>query len=75
LSTASKFGGTGLGLALSQKLCGLLGGGITVTSSPGRGSKFVIRVPAEVASDAQNGSEQAGADLAEAVRRNPPLAA
>jgi signal transduction histidine kinase len=29
---------------LSQKLCGLMGGGITVTSEVGRGSTFTIRV-------------------------------
>jgi signal transduction histidine kinase len=43
-TTSSKYGGTGLGLALSQKLCGLMGGGITVTSDMGRGSTFTIRV-------------------------------
>jgi signal transduction histidine kinase len=43
-TTSTKYGGTGLGLALSQKLCGLMGGGITVTSEVGRGSVFTIRV-------------------------------
>jgi signal transduction histidine kinase len=47
-STSSKFGGTGLGLALSQKLCALMGGGISVQSEPNRGSCFTIRVPAVV---------------------------
>jgi signal transduction histidine kinase len=57
LATANKFGGTGLGLSLSQKLCGLLGGGITVTSTIGHGSRFVIRVPAEMAPDTQTAQE------------------
>jgi signal transduction histidine kinase len=43
-STSTKYGGTGLGLALSQRLCGLMGGGITATSEIGRGSCFTIRV-------------------------------
>lgn len=43
-TTSTKYGGTGLGLALSQKLCGLMGGGITATSEVGRGSTFTIRV-------------------------------
>jgi len=43
-STSSKYGGTGLGLALSQKLCALMGGGISVKSEVGQGSSFTIRV-------------------------------
>jgi signal transduction histidine kinase len=46
VSTSSKYGGTGLGLALSQKLCALMGGGISVESDLGRGSRFTIRIPA-----------------------------
>ena len=47
--TSSKYGGTGLGLALSQKLCALMGGGISVTSEVGIGSCFSIRVLARMA--------------------------
>ena len=43
-STSSKYGGTGLGLVLSQKLCALMGGGISVNSELGQGSCFTIRV-------------------------------
>jgi len=44
-SSTSKYGGTGLGLALSQKLCKLMGGEIMVDSALGKGSRFTIRVP------------------------------
>jgi signal transduction histidine kinase len=47
-STASRYGGTGLGLAHSQKLCGLMGGRITVKSEVDKGSKFSIRIPASL---------------------------
>ena len=45
-TTAQRFGGTGLGLALSRKLARMMGGDVTVTSEPGKGSVFTVRVPA-----------------------------
>jgi len=44
-STAQRFGGTGLGLALSRKLARMMGGDVTVTSEPGKGSVFTVRLP------------------------------
>ena len=45
-STTRRFGGTGLGLALSRAFARLLGGDITVDSREGRGTTFTLGVPA-----------------------------
>ncbi|RJQ51926.1 MAG: response regulator [Desulfobacteraceae bacterium] len=47
-SIASKYGGTGLGLTISQKFCHMMGGDIKVESAFGRGSTFTILLPATV---------------------------
>ena len=43
--TAARYGGSGLGLAISQELAMAMGGGITVESEPGRGTRFIVRLP------------------------------
>ena len=47
-SITRHYGGTGIGLALSQRLCRMMGGDVTVQSEVGRGSAFTIRLPAAV---------------------------
>ncbi len=44
-STTRRFGGTGLGLVISHQLATLMGGNIQVHSTPGLGSRFVLRLP------------------------------
>jgi Signal transduction histidine kinase len=48
VSTTRKYGGTGLGLTISQRLCQILGGEISVESQDGKGSTFTVSLPERV---------------------------
>ena len=66
-STTRKFGGTGLGLALTRRFCQMMGGDVTVHSVPGEGSVFTIKLPAVVReAKPEAAAEAAGAVIASA---------
>jgi len=65
-STTKKYGGTGLGLTITRRFCHMMGGDVTVTSTPGSGSTFTITIPAHV-----NDSKPAPKTPAAAARAEP----
>lgn len=57
--TSSKYGGAGIGLALSGRICDLIGGTIRVQSVLTRGSIFTISLPVEIISEEKSNAAAA----------------
>ncbi|MDY7020068.1 MAG: response regulator, partial [Cyanobacteriota bacterium] len=56
-STTRRYGGTGLGLTISQRFCQMMGGTITIDSQLGQGSTFTVMLPQFVTDQKQSSQE------------------
>lgn len=66
-SISKRFGGTGMGLAITRKFCALLGGEIHVASKPGQGSVFTVDIPAQLGRDVSDKNTGSPGQMAQAA--------
>jgi len=74
--TARDYGGTGLGLTITKSFCRLMGGDVLLKSEAGKGTTFIIRLPAVVqaSSDASlHDHVKLSDDLQTAIPQDAPV--
>jgi signal transduction histidine kinase len=72
-STTRKYGGTGLGLTIAQRLAQMMGGGIQVRSAVGEGSVFTLTIKADIAEGAVSVHEPDEKDVLEKISQMRPV--
>jgi CheY-like chemotaxis protein len=72
-STSRRFGGTGLGMAITREFCAMLGGDVACDSEVGKGTTFTLRFRADMRPRPQTVEEGAAEAADEQVPANAPL--